>query len=498
MAKVTHAEVRMYRMGTGDCFALRFLAGEQTVFKMLIDAGAWFGSKARLQPFIVDLKQYLDGYADVLLVTHEHKDHVHAFEACEPLFTDGTFRAGEIWLAWTEEDGTRKVQEWQEKFGEKKKALGLAAKKLAEAIASPEYKKQFAGSRHAHRALGARQDFAAVLTSFADLHLSRDGHQVYKGGLAGMEVVKKKIPAGDIKYFKSGEVIRDLPGAEEVKIYVLGPPGLYGEVKKEKGAPGQAYDPNELVRETDAFGAALHQLATPGSAPESLLPFDEHYIAPPNTAIQKTYQRADWRRIDFDWLYSAGALALRLNSLTNNLSLAIAIELGDNGKVLLFPGDAEIGSWVSWHQIPWPDKHHPAPESREEKEHKHLTEDLLNRTVFYKVGHHLSHNGTARQLGLEMMHHPELAAMATLDYAVIQQGWTRTMPNRGVVRELLAQTKGRLMIMQEEGLFFDFNKEVPLKDKIAEARNRMSARERKDFEDSYQATPLYLQYRVQA
>jgi hypothetical protein len=497
MPKVTHAEVRMYRMGTGDCFALKFFAGQKTVFRMLIDAGAWLGPKARLQPYIRNLKKYLGDYADVLLVTHEHKDHVLAFEAAEPLFTDGTFRAGEIWLGWTENDRTRKVQEWKEKYGEKKKTLGLAAQKLAEVTASAGYKKQFAGSFQARQALGARQFFAGVLTSFADLHLSRDDRQVYKGGLAGMEVVKNKIPTGDIKYFKPGDVIRDLGEAEGLKIYVLGPPELVGEVQKNLGESEQTYDPNGQLQESEAFAAAVLQLPDPAEGQQSLLPFDEHYLAPAGTAEQQAYQQADWRRIDFDWLYSAGSFALRLNSLTNNLSLAIAIEFEDSGKVLLFPGDAEFGSWASWHQIAWSEKRKEAPENREEKEPKHLTEDLLNRTVFYKVAHHLSHNGTARQLGLEMMHHPDLAAMATLDYGVIQPGWTRTMPNRALVRELLARTKGRLMIMNEENLFFDFNKEVPLKDKIADARRRLSARERNNFEANFRVHKLYLQYRVQ-
>jgi hypothetical protein len=498
MEKVTHAEVRMYRMGTGDCFALRFFAGETTVFRMLIDAGALYGPQARLQPYVVDLKQYLDDYADVLLVTHEHKDHVYAFEACEQLFTDGKFRVGEIWLAWTENDGTRKVKEWKEKFGEKKKALGLAAKKLAQVTASARFKKQFAGSLHARQALAARQAFAGVLTSFADLHLSADDQQVYKGGLLGMEVVKKKIDADDVRYFKPGDVIRDLGQAEGLKIYVLGPPERYGDLKNGTGEPGAAYDPNGSLQESEAFGAAILQLHHQGSEQESLAPFDEHYIAPAGTAIQQAYQQADWRRIDFDWLYSAGSFALRLNSYTNNLSLAIAIELGPAGKVLLFPGDAELGSWASWHRIPWPETHPPTPDARDPKESKHLTEDLLNRTVFYKVAHHLSHNGTARQQGLEMMHHPDLAAMATLDYDFIQPGWARNMPNRPLVRELLARTKGRLMIMNPENLFFDYNKEVPLKDKIADARSRLSARERKEFDDNFRAAKLYLQYTVKA
>ena len=94
----------MYRMGTGDCFALKFFAGDQTVFRVMIDGGAWYGPQARLEPYILDLKAYLEDYADVLLVTHEHQDHVLAFAACAHLFTDGKFQVGQVWLGWTEEE----------------------------------------------------------------------------------------------------------------------------------------------------------------------------------------------------------------------------------------------------------------------------------------------------------------------------------------------------------------------------------------------------------
>ena len=85
------------------------------------------------------------------------------------------------------------------------------------------------------------------------------------------------------------------------------------------------------------------------------------------------------------------AFALRMNGLTNNLSLALAFEFMDSKKVMLFPGDAEFGSWASWHRIKWDEKG---------ADGKHYTEDLLNRTVFYKVAHHLSHNGQPKDLGL--------------------------------------------------------------------------------------------------
>lgn len=516
MSKITHAEVRMYRLGTGDCFAIKLFADAETIFKIMIDAGTWSGSGDHLTPYIQDLKTYLDNYADVLIITHEHKDHVHAFDACEELFTDAEFNVGEIWMGWTENDRTGKVKDWKDDYGEKKKAMGLAAQKLQEAMKTTEFKNQFSGNKDAEKAMGARKVFSDVLHDFADLHLSLDDEtKVYKGGLKGMEVVKKKIRNKGIKYFKPGDIISDLGDAEAVKIYVLGPPELHDDVKKEAGGAGESYDHNKELRESGAFGAAILNMGSNGFTDESILPFDEHYMektvynATPLSdeeshskdkkeldEIKATYNENDWRKIDFDWLYSAGSFALRMNGLTNNLSLAIAIEIEEKGKVMLFPGDAEFGSWASWHKIKWNNGNNSATENTANGNPKHFTEDLLNRTVFYKVAHHLSHNGTARRLGLEMMNHEELTAMATLDYDIINKGWTSTMPNRAIIQELLTRTKGRLMIMNEDKMFFDFNSKVPIKVKIDEARLRMTSREKKNFEENLKETKEFIQYTV--
>ena len=60
-----------------------------------------------------------------------------------------------------------------------------------------------------------------------------------------------------------------------------------------------------------------------------------------------------WRRIESDWLGVAGRLALQLDSHTNNTSLALAFELEPSRRVLLFPGDAQVGNWMSWAGSQW-------------------------------------------------------------------------------------------------------------------------------------------------
>jgi hypothetical protein len=487
MSKITHVEVRMYRMGTGDCFVLQFHKADNKVFKILIDSGVWSGEQRHIEEYVKDLKDYVKNHVDVLIVTHEHKDHVYAFDVCEELFTND-FTIGEVWMAWTENDKTKIVKDWKDKYGQHKTALGIAAQKLKEVINDDNYKKQFTGNRFGLQALEARRNFADVVEAFADLHLSKDNNNLYAGGLAGMDVVKKLGKKTTIRYFNPGEIMADLDDAPGMKIYVLGPPKVYEEIATEAGGKGETYDHNKVLEKSGAFGAAINGLNGDELAKNNLLPFDDHYTT--DQDILNKYDEDDWRKIDYDWLYSAGSFALRMNGLTNNLSLALAFEFEESGRVMLFPGDAEFGSWQSWHKIDWGQKGKDGKTP--------LVEDLLNRTVFYKVAHHLSHNGTAQRLGLEMMNHNDLVAMATLDYDVISNGWKSTMPNRALIKELVKRTKGRLMILKEEGLFYDFHQKEPMAVKINEAKETMTKKEKADFDNSFKSTDLYLQYTVKA
>lgn len=487
MSKITKTEIRMYRMGTGDCFALKFFAGNKLKFKMMIDCGTWQGSKNELTPFVTNLKKYVDNHVDLLVVTHEHKDHVHGFDACKELFQQD-FAADRVWMGWTEKDSDSKVRQWQREYGQQKEAVAMAAQRLQAIVGDPTFAQRLGVEANGAGLLASRKNFSEALTGLADLHLN--AATGYVGLLAGMKVVKESLGKDKTDYHKPGTIIDNIEKLPGIRFYVLGPPLTWAQAKKEAGGKGESYDHNKDLALGTAFAAAMLDAGTGQAGGAN--PFDEAYHLQQVTVPKDRYNdpETDWRKIDHEWLLSAGSLALRVNSITNNLSLALAIEFEDSGRIMLFPGDAEFGSWASWHKIPW-----TAPSRTPGK---HLTEDLLNRTVFYKVAHHLSHNGTAERLGLEMMNHPDLAAMATLDYQVISSGWKSTMPNRAIIGELLNRTKGRLMIMKEDNLFFDKAGQIPLATKIQEARGRMTAQERQAFSADYRDNPLYLQYTVRA
>ena len=485
---VTDVKVRMYKLGTGDCISVKFLHDGEVTFKMLFDCGCFQGSKARLTPFVNELIKDMDNHVDVLVVTHEHQDHVLGFQRCEDIFKE-ELSIGEVWMGWTEDDSARKVKRWKKDYGQKKMALARAAKRINEEVGSTSFRKQFEGTADSSALLEFHKNFAASIQDFAVLH-ANESEKEYKGPLKGMQVVKEELDHQGIAFMKSGEVYFDIEGLDGVRVFVLGPPNRIHQVEQESGGEGESYqhnkklDPEEfkldqMMSELDGSNYFVETMNFNGnvSSEASLMPFPSDSITPRMTKAKKEYQDSEnaWRRIDHEWLQSSANLALRMNSLTNNLSLVLAIQFEESGKVMLFPGDAEFGSWESWHNIEWSDS---LPNE------DITTEELLNHTVFYKVAHHLSHNGTAQSIGLEMMEHPDLVAMATLNYDIISNGWKSTMPNRAIMKDLLTRTKGRTIVQNTKDLFFDLENEIPLADKIEEYRNQLTDAELDAFKSS--------------
>jgi hypothetical protein len=182
------------------------------------------------------------------------------------------------------------------------------------------------------------------------------------------------------------------------------------------------------------------------------------------------------RRIDTDWLAPASALALKLDSDTNNTSLVLAFELPD-GTVMLFAADAQVGNWESWHDQTY---------GVDEEGTGITAENLLNRTRLYKVGHHGSHNATLKDRGLAMMIHDELVVMIPTDEEFGKRqgssGWQ--MPNPRVRTALRERSKGR--ILRNDRLY---SPEARAAD--AELRGVDPG-----FFDKLKETPLYLEYRL--
>jgi hypothetical protein len=151
-----------------------------------------------------------------------------------------------------------------------------------------------------------------------------------------------------------------------------------------------------------------------------------------------TWDAEPWRQIEHDWTAAVEALALNLDSHTNNTCLVIAFELEDEGRVLLFPGDAQIGNWLSWQDCKW--------SLGETTGSRTVTgPELLARTSLYKVGHHGSHNGTLRDLGLEQMTSDELVAFLPTHKAQAELNRWHEMPFKPLVQRLGERSGGRVV-----------------------------------------------------
>ena len=523
MANINKVKIRMYRLGTGDCFALKFYAGNSIKFKMMIDGGVCFPapSRAKMSPIINDLRDFVKGQVDALVITHEHYDHVSAFERCATIFKED-FTFDRIWMAWTENDNNGELKDWKEEFKEWKNNVALSAYHLEEAInarGGAEFKKQFNENKFGEEMLGARKNLSKIVNGFANTNIDAPAKQLGKlseaeeeqepfiklsieeldrfaargdvqNSLRGMRIIKNEIAQDNISYYASGDIITtpDVPAG--IKVYVLGPSKTFERIwELEAHQPGEAYEHSENMESHHAFANAIKHFRK-DRKPSSLLPFDDEYVVDtkngePKVISEYMKKENEWRKIDYDWLYSSGNLALRLERLVNNLSLVLAIEFEETGEVLLFPGDAEYGSWKSWHEIDW-----AVPD---DCSGKNLTEKLLNQTIFYKVAHHMSHNGTAKRLGLDMMTNPKLSAMGTVDYNKISTRWKNTMPNRFIMDDLLIKTKGRVILMNEEGI--EYNNQS-LTDRIKAAQANMSPSEKENFNKNYDSDNHYHEWTI--
>jgi glyoxylase-like metal-dependent hydrolase (beta-lactamase superfamily II) len=411
--------VRMYRQGLGDCFLLTFTGGAAP-FHVLIDCGVLKGTPdagTRMKAVAADIRATTGDRLDVLVATHEHWDHVSGFLQAQELFDP--IKVGEVWLAWTEDPDDALATELRGKRAAARRAVVAAA-----------------------RALGAAgSPFALRLEALLDFEgdLGVGAHATTAGALQWV----KDRPDARLRLLRPGEQLPLSDRAPGLRAFVLGPPHDRALIRRSDPSK-RASEVYELAAasEEGGFYAAAEALDQ-GAAPEQQ-PFDRFFRVPPDEAAMAPFfaggylaEDAAWRRIDHDWLGVAGRLALQLDSDTNNTSLALAFELGPGGRVLLFPGDSQVGNWLSWQQLEFAVDE---PGGRRTI----AIADLLARTALYKVGHHASHNATLREHGLEQMTSSELVAMIPVDRATaLKKKWN--MPFPPLLARLQEKTGGRIL-----------------------------------------------------
>jgi hypothetical protein len=469
----------MYRTGLGDCFLLAFPKPStdddpRDVFYMLIDCGVFYGTSGgaqRIRAIANDIKAATrktggpnaDSRIDVLVITHEHWDHVSGFHKNQAQDVFGAIELGALWMPWTED---MRVKLARDLHAAKKAALRALA-----AVAG-----------HEHLAAADLSAAAGLVNKVLGFFAVGDGD----GGLPAAEAfaAKKSLRTEEAmlwlrdEYGKGktqflhpgGPTPLKMPGVPDARVYVLGPPEDSVLIRRANPQGDEVYDKAMAAAIEAAFFAAFGVIpAAPGDVPtdddvkraqEMSFPFEHRYRigvkdAEANESFAGYYDVGlDWRRIEGDWLDAAGEFALQLDNATNNTSLAFALELGEPvvGPVLLFPGDAQVGNWLSWFgKVKFGDETYGKEMSWTVGGKTVTAADLLRRTVLYKVGHHGSHNATLRAQGLETMGGSDFVAMLPVDENVAQlKAGYGQMPLKSLVKDLLIRTAGRVMRNDED------------------------------------------------
>ena len=409
------ARIRIYRHGLGDCILVQLQRKDRSDYKLLIDCGVALATQdapAKVTAVVEDVVKETGGTIDVLAITHEHWDHVSGFIQAEESFKKLNVR--EVWVAWTEDAKDALAQQLRKDHDRALAMLGASAARMA---------------------LAGQTDRATEIVNVVGLF-----------GTAGQKTrtaFDKAKAMGKLRYWQP-DATQPSPnqqtspihlGDPAVTIYALGPPHDAKLIRKTLQTTSDPETYELKLDRTEAFPTTLASLLEGGTSDP---PFPTTVAIPIERArampfFQDNYwadKRAQWRRIDTDWLGAASDLALAMQSATNNTSLVLAIEF-DDGDVLLFAGDAQVGNWLSWQDRKW------TIDGREV-----TGPDLLARTIFYKVGHHGSHNATLKAKGLAMMERLETAAIPVDQIVAKKMRW-EAMPFTTLIEELNRKTNGR-------------------------------------------------------
>jgi len=417
-------KVRMYRQGLGDCFLISFPREGGKTFYMMIDCGVILGTPNAgdiMQKVVADIANttktadHPDGHIDLLVVTHEHWDHLSGFLQAQDVFKD--LHVEKVWLAWTEDPKDALANELRARHQALRVALAQTAARMG-----------VSGNSDAAQEVSSMLEFFGATGSGT----TTDALKFVKGLTTSIRYCH---PSDDPEQFDG----------VKANVYVLGPPHDKKQIMK--------YTPSTKNPETYGLAAADYFLGGVGPAlvdDDTSMPFDSSFQVPLAAAqqmpfFQRLYWGEDpnssqkdqsWRRIDGAWLDSGSSLALQLDSATNNTSLALAIEL-ENGDVLLFAADAQVGNCLSWQDLRW------------ESGGRAVTgPDLLRRVKLYKAGHHGSHNATLREKGLEMMENLDVV-LIPVDHAMALKKRWGNMPLPELVKRMKEIAKGGVLRVDE-------------------------------------------------
>ena len=410
-------KVRMYRQGLGDCFLIAIPRTNGKTYYIMIDCGVIVGTSGagdKMKAVVNSIIKTTGGRIDLLLATHEHWDHVSGFVQAKDVFAG--LKVDKVWLAWTEDPQDKLAKQLRSEHMKMRMALGAASARM-------------------RMGAGGNAALDSLLEFFGAAGQGTTGD--------ALKVVKGLCESP--RYCLPSDAPVEVEGTG-VRLYVLGPPHDRDQIGR--------CNPSKAHPETYGLATALYmdRIAPAISNPDADAPFDPIAQIPLDFAEQMPFFQArywgedtsseekdqGWRRIDGDWLEASTGLALQLDSATNNTSLVLGIEFMESREVLLFVADAQVGSWLSWQDLKW------------EVGGETVTgEDLLRRTILYKVGHHGSHNATLQEKGLELMTSLKYALIPVDHAMALKKRWGK-MPLDEIEKRLNEKTNGAVLRVDKD------------------------------------------------
>jgi beta-lactamase superfamily II metal-dependent hydrolase len=326
--------IRMYNVGFGDAFMLTF-PGRPRPKRVLIDCGSHsFGPGPRPMKDVVNkiIADATDGDG-VSRIDVVVGTHRHQDHVSG--FAQkawSTVEVGEVWMPWTEHPTDKAAKKIRDAQSARAASLMLAMNRL-------------------NAAAPVR---AMVQNSMTNARAMHTLHQGFRG-----KPRRRFLPV------RRRSATFETPALPGVEIHVLGP----------------SFD-EDVIRDMDPQrGESYLQFLMTRNEPAAkrLRPFSSKW-----TMRLSEYRRAHTHLMvtdqDIKELANVGDgsefdLAAKLEKAVNGTSLMLVFSIGR--ARLLFPGDAQWGTWKAALAVPeW--------------------RDLLSSTVFYKIGHHGSHNATPR------------------------------------------------------------------------------------------------------
>lgn len=524
--KVERVKVRMYKKLLGDCFLI-IVEGKDGRSKasahILIDCGVLQGTRGSKDLMNAAVNNVYETAGekglDLVVVTHEHYDHICGFQLADDIFAEHKFE--NLWLPWIDNPDDPDGKVLQEKYGQAYAALAGMAARFGVATEQDDFETErilgMAGFSGPLAIALDDEDGGDAAAADGALGVSRKGKKVRGSRKIYLNL---KDWAGKTRYLSPGEVTRT-PGSIGLRTYVLAPPrdtemlskalpstqnpetyfalgGEYlGSIETTRDPSGGETDRDErkICRE-----AQSHSPFSPRHRWRSFVDLRDAKAEPAGEAeeteairyLQELYFHDYWqgpdfsageplkhRRIDDAMRSVFSSLSLKMDNNTNNTSLVLAFELPDQAGTMLFAADAQVGNWLSWEGV----------EFREEGKGDKLattSKDLLAAARLYKVGHHGSHNATLREKGLEQMTNGDLVAMISTDEEFAKRqsgGWE--MPDAHLNEALVKKTSGRIL-----------RGDRPAEDAVAAHREMTGEASAKRFAKRIVDEDLYVEFTV--